>query len=130
MGRLNHEDVYFSQVMARELKYYIRFKNRYTDTELLFPTTRNASLTIHSFEKQLRQAGERIGLSIHPHQIRNNFARQYLLNVGDLYTLSRILGHSSVKVTEQAYMDLTRGEIAKKYQQHSPLAKWIILMFR
>ncbi|MEW5320552.1 tyrosine-type recombinase/integrase [Geobacillus thermoleovorans] len=118
--------VYFSQVMARELKHYIRFKDRYTDTELLFPTTRNTPLTIHSFEKQLRQAGERIGLSIHPHQIRNNFARQYLLNGGDFYTLSRILGHSSVKVTEQAYMDLTREEIAKKYQQHSPLAKWKI----
>jgi site-specific recombinase XerD len=54
----------------------------------------------------------------------NNFARQYLLNGGDFYTLSRILGHSSVKVTESAYMDLTREEIAKKYQQHSPLAKW------
>jgi integrase/recombinase XerD len=75
MGRLNHEDVHFSQIMARELKHYIRFKDRYTDIELLFPTTRSTQITIQSFEKQLRQAGERIGLSIHPHQIRNNFAR-------------------------------------------------------
>jgi integrase/recombinase XerD len=116
--------VYFSQVMSNELKRYLKFRDRYTETDFLFPTTRNTPLTVHSFEKQLRQAGERVGLSVHPHQIRNNFARQYLLNGGDFYTLSRILGHSSVTVTEQAYMDLTREEIAKKYQQHSPLSKW------
>jgi integrase/recombinase XerD len=116
--------VYFSKVMERELKHYFKFKDRYTETNLLFPTTRNTILTIHSFEKQLKQAGEQIGLHVHPHQIRNNFARHYLLNGGDFYTLSRILGHSSVTVTEQSYMDLTREEIAKKYQQHSPLSKW------
>jgi integrase/recombinase XerD len=118
--------VYFSQVMVRELKHYIKFKERYTQTDILFPTTRSTELTIHSFEKQLKQAGEQAGLNVHPHQLRNNFARQFLLNGGDIYTLSRILGHSSVTVTEQAYMDLTREEIAKKYQQHSPLAKWRI----
>ncbi|MGE7601285.1 tyrosine-type recombinase/integrase [Peribacillus sp. NPDC097675] len=116
--------VYFSQQMSRELRHYVKFKERYTTVELLFPTTRNTELTIASFEKQLKQAGEEIGLSVHPHQIRNNFARQFLMNGGDLYTLSRILGHSSVTVTEQAYLDLTREEIAKKYHQHSPLSKW------
>lgn len=118
--------VYFSQVIARELKHYLKFKDRYSETDLLFPTTRNTVLSIHSFEKQLKQAGERIELNIHPHQLRNNFARQYLLNGGDFYTLSRILGHSSVLVTEKSYMDLTREEIAEKYNQHSPLSKWNI----
>ncbi|PEL63777.1 tyrosine-type recombinase/integrase [Bacillus wiedmannii] len=118
--------VYFSQQMGRELRHYIKFKDRHTSVKLLFPTTKNTEMTIPSFEKQLKQAGARIGLSVHPHQLRNNFARQFLMNGGDLYTLSRILGHSSVTVTEQAYLDLTREEIAKKYQQHSPLAKWRI----
>lgn len=116
--------VYYSPVMARELKHYLKFKDRYTQTELLFPTRKGTSLTVHSFEKQLNDAGKRIGLHVHPHLLRNNFARHYLLNGGDFYTLSRILGHSSVAVTEAAYMDLTHEEIAKKYQNHSPLAKW------
>jgi integrase/recombinase XerD len=116
--------VYFSPIMLRDLKHYLKFKDRYVESSLLFPTTKGTNLTVHSFEKQLRDAGKRIGLEVHPHQIRNNFARQYLLNGGDFFTLSRILGHSSVTVTEQAYMDLTREEIAKKYQYHSPLTKW------
>ena len=118
--------VYFSQQMLRELRHYIKFKERYTSANLLFPTTRNTEMTIRSFEKQLKQAGDAIGLSVHPHQLRNKFARQFLMNGGNLYTLSRILGHSSVTVTEKAYLDLTREEIAKKYQHHSPLAKWRI----
>ncbi|MDN4493354.1 tyrosine-type recombinase/integrase [Ureibacillus aquaedulcis] len=118
--------VFFSQQMNRELRHYIQFKERYTSSSLLFPTMRNTEMSVHSFEKQLKQVASRIELSVHPHQIRNNFARQYLMNGGDIYTLSRILGHSSVKVTEEAYLDLTDEEIAKKYHNHSPLAKWRI----
>lgn len=40
---------------------------------------------------------------------------------GNIYTLSKILGHSSVKVTEQAYLDLNDADIRKNYQQFSPL---------
>lgn len=117
--------VYFSHVMARELKFYLKHRDRYiVDSSLLFPTTRGTKIAIQSFEKQLKDAGRRMGLDVHPHQLRNNFARQYLLNGGDFFTLSRILGHSSVKVTEEAYMDLTREEIAKKYSNHSPLGNW------
>lgn len=118
--------VFFSQQMNRELRHYIKFKDRYTSSNLLFPTIRNTEMTVHSFEKQLKKVANQINLSVHPHQLRNNFARQYLMNGGDIYTLSRILGHSSVKVTEEAYLDLTDEEIAKKYQNHSPLAKWRI----
>ncbi|WAH39022.1 tyrosine-type recombinase/integrase [Alicyclobacillus dauci] len=116
--------IYYSPVMARELKHYLKFKDRYTETELLFPTRKGTRLTVHSFEKQLRDASNRIGLHVYPHLLRNNFARHYLLNGGDFYTLSRILGHSSVTVTEEAYMDLSHEEIGQKYQNHSPLGKW------
>ncbi|SIQ33260.1 integrase/recombinase XerD [Paenibacillus macquariensis] len=80
--------VYFSNVMQRELKQYLKFKDRYIDTQLLFPTTKGTNLTIQSFEKQLKDVGKKAGIDVHPHQIRNNFARHYLLNGGDFYTLS------------------------------------------
>ena len=35
--------------------------------------------------------------------------------------LSKILGHSSVTVTEQAYLDVTTEDIRKKYYKFSPL---------
>lgn len=37
--------------------------------------------------------------------LRNNFAKRFLMQELDVYTLSRILNHFSVKVTEKAYLD-------------------------
>jgi integrase/recombinase XerD len=44
------------------------------------------------------------------------------MNGMDIYTLSKLLGHSSVTVTEQAYLDLNDEDIGKRYQSHSPLS--------
>ena len=43
------------------------------------------------------------------------------MNGMDIYTLSRLLGHSSVTVTEEAYLDLTDNDIGQRYQHFSPV---------
>ena len=59
-----------------------------------------------------------------PHCLRNNFAKRCLMNGMDIFTLSKILGHSSVEVTEQAYLDLTDEDISKQYHRASPLSNF------
>ncbi len=113
--------VYFSQKISRELKNWLLYRDRYSNSFYLFPTIRGTQLEIRNFERTLRLNGKKVGVDIHPHQLRNNFAKYYLLNGGDFVTLSRILGHSSVEVTQKAYLDFTDGEIGRKYQRHSPL---------
>ena len=54
--------------------------------------------------------------------LRNNFEKRFLMQGGDIYTLSRILGHSSVKVTEEAYLDLDENDLRQNYQRYSPVA--------
>ena len=39
----------------------------------------------------------------------------------DIYTLSKILGHSSVTITEKAYLDVTDSDIRKRYSKFSPI---------
>ncbi|MEK4327476.1 tyrosine-type recombinase/integrase [Paenibacillus sp. FSL R7-0312] len=114
--------VYFSFKSANEIKSWMRYKDRYSDSPFLFPTTRGTQLELRNYERALKEAGEKVGISIHPHQLRNNFAKYYILNNGDWFSLCRILGHSSVEVTQKAYLDFTDEEIGKKYQKHSPLA--------
>lgn len=114
--------VYFSPKLSTELKSWLKYKDRYVESSYLFPTTRGTQLEIRNFEKALKDAGNRVGVEIHPHQLRNNFAKYYILNGGDWFTLSRILGHSSVEVTQKAYLDFSDEEVGKKYQKHSPLA--------
>ena len=43
------------------------------------------------------------------------------MNGMDIFTLSKILGHSSVTVTEKAYLDVTDHDIKKRYSRYSPV---------
>ena len=75
--------------------------------------------TAGGFRRYVRRA--EIKKRISPHTLRNNFAKRCLLAGMDIYTLSRILGHSSVTVTEQAYLDVKDEDLKKKYLKYSPL---------
>lgn len=114
--------VFFSTQMATELRRWLQYRDRYKDSEFLFCTINGTNILERSFESNFTVYGERIGnREIHPHMLRNNFAKRFLMNGGDIYTLSKILGHSSVKVTEECYLDLNTEDLRKQYQKHSPL---------
>lgn len=114
--------VFFSDKMAAILQRWIKYKDRYRDSDYLFCTNKGKFLEVNNFEKNVRKYAQRVGLKdIHPHVFRNNFAKRFLMSGGDIYTLSRLLGHSSVTVTEQAYLDLDQNDLAELYKKHSPL---------
>lgn len=115
--------VFFSVRAHRSLMRWLRFKERYTDSELLFSVKSGTRLEVHTFERNFKKyiAASDIAKDVTPHALRNNFAKRCLMNGMDLYTLSRILGHSSVTVTEKAYLDLTDRDLRHRYQQFSPL---------
>lgn len=115
--------VFFSQTMQRILTRWIDYKDRYLDTELLFPSIRNKKLEVTNIEKNLKKYVLRAGLNpnISCHHFRNNFAKRALTSGMSIHQISQILGHSSVTVTEKAYADLTVDDIRKSYQLHSPL---------
>lgn len=76
-----------------------------------------------NFEKNFKKYVTLCGIKkyVTPHSLRNNFGRRFLIAGGDIFTLSKILGHSSVEVTEQAYADLSDGDICRNYQRFSPI---------
>lgn len=47
-------------------------------------------------------------LGVNVHRIRDAYAVHFLEECDDLYLLSRLLGHASVRTTEQHYLNLTR----------------------
>jgi len=70
----------------------------------VFLGRRGRPLTVSGLEQLIRQLGERAhikGVRCSPHTLRHTFAVQYLLSGGDLYKLSRLMGHTSVKITER-----------------------------
>lgn len=113
--------VFISDKLSTDLRRWMQYRDRFSDSDYLFPTNRGNKEDVSAFEKGLKKIANSVGIEVTPHQLRNNFAKYYLLNGGDFVTLSRILGHSNVEVTQKAYLDFTDDEVAKKYQRHSPL---------
>lgn len=116
--------VFFSQDMKKLLLKWIKFKDVMQESNLLFPTQRtNRKIEACNFERNFRGylARANINKKVTPHSLRNNFARRFLLNGGSIFVLSKILGHSSVTVTEKAYLDLQDEDLRKKYNKYSPL---------
>ena len=114
--------VFFSQKLAAELKRWLQYKDRYIESNYIFPTIRGTVMQVSNFEANLTKYAKRADLkNIHPHMLRNNFAKRFLMSGGDIYTLSKILGHSSVEVTEKEYLDLDTKDLHRQYAAHSPL---------
>ena len=116
--------VFFSMKTARMLQRWLRFKDRYVESKYLFPVkVSGLPVEVTTFETNFKRYVERAGIrkNISPHTLRNNFAKRCLMAGMDTYTLSRILGHSSVTVTEKAYLDLTDVDLRRRYQNFSPI---------
>ena len=115
--------VFFSNEVRKSLRLWIRHKDSFIESEYLFPSTHNRALSVNGFESNMRVYGNRAGVpNVSPKVFRNNFAKRFLLNGGDIFTLSKILGHSSVAITEAAYLDLTDDDLREQYQRFSPVA--------
>ena len=116
--------VYFSPKTETIIRRWLQFKDRYVESDYLFPVKEHGgSIGVGNFESNFKRYILRAGLNedYTPHCLRNNFAKRCLMNGMDIFTLSKILGHSSVEVTEQAYLDLTDDDISKQYHRASPL---------
>ena len=117
--------VFFSSKTETILRRWLQFKDRYVESAYLFPTKPNKTpIQVSNFEINFKRYLQRANLNqkLSPHCLRNNFAKRCLMNGMDIYTLSKILGHSSVKVTEEAYLDLNDDDMSKRYHHYSPLA--------
>ena len=66
-----------------------------------------------------KEAGIR-GKRLGPHTCRHTFARNFLLNGGDLITLQRILGHSSLEVVK-LYVHLDTTALLAQQEKYSPM---------
>ena len=57
------------------------------------------------------------------HRYRHTFARQWIINGGNVATLSRLLGHSSLQIT-QNYINLLSSDLAKEVEEINLLDKF------
>ena len=72
----------------------------------------------------IKEAGKRASIEdkrVSPHTFRHFFSVQCILNGIDIYTLSKLLGHSEISTTQRYLQSLEDFELIKKAMPSSPL---------
>lgn len=103
--------VFFSPVTCRALREWLSERPA---SEWLFVWQ-----TGHKTQPVAKRAG--VTHRHNAHSLRHGFARDYLLNGGDLGSLSDILGHHDIETT-RAYAVFLVDHLKTLHQRYSPLA--------
>lgn len=79
--------------------------------------------TGNGVQQMIRRYGKKAGITgsrCSPHTCRHSFAKNYLMNGGDIFSLQKILGHSSL-ASVRIYLNLFVSDIKKQHRQFSPV---------
>jgi len=116
------EDAIFRQLCKRK----IRMSGMDGGDYLLANVVGGKSMSYYS----LRSLMDRLEMNsnvpnVFAHRFRHTFAITFLRNGGDIYTLKRILGHSTLTMV-QNYLDIVRSDVIQAHQKASPVLCWHI----
>ena len=113
-------------VVQRVLWKYINHSRPHPVSEKitrLFLSLDGLPLTRNGVQQMLRRCGKKAGISgvrCSPHTLRHTFAKNYLMNGGDIFSLQRILGHSSL-ASVRIYLNLFATDLKTQHRRFSPV---------
>ena len=96
---------------------YLKYRQHKSTDEYLFTNIFGQQLTKSTGYHRLYEYNKARGVETTGiHRYRHTFAKQWILRGGDVVTLSKILGHSSLDIT-QNYLNLLVSDVAKKAEE-------------
>jgi len=109
------------QAARRALRRYIREVRGEAQTDVLFLTRDRKPLKNSGVQSLLKRIGKAAGVKgVSPHKFRHTFAKEYLLNGGDLESLRRMLGHTSLEMARR-YIHLIIDDLELIHRKASPV---------
>lgn len=116
--------------IGREVRRIIwRYLNRYRprprnqNCDFVFLTRNGRKITKGRIEIIMKRYGQRAGirgLRCSPHTLRHTAAVRFLRNGGDVFSLQRLLGHSSLEMIRH-YCELADVDVIKAHRTASPV---------
>jgi integrase len=84
---------------------------------LVFPARRGAVMSEPAVSRMFKRAAARAGIdrAIRLHDLRHTYASHFIRDGGDIFRLSKYLGHASVLITERTYAHLAPDDYARDW---------------
>jgi site-specific recombinase XerC len=110
----------FSYKTASRLSLYME-RRREIDGDLLFCSSKGTAIDERHGHRIFSNAGDKLTppVDIHPHLVRRSAATDYWKRTGNIYLVSTILRHTSIRVTE-LYVQAGQAEMIKAYDSVTP----------
>jgi site-specific recombinase XerD len=114
-----------SQVRRSVRRYLMHYRPEPDSPRMnqVFLTDDGRQLMPHSIQSMLMRLGKKAKISgkrCTPHRFRHTFAKEYLLQGGDIFSLQKILGHSSLEVVKM-YVNLISRDVLQQHRRYSPV---------
>jgi len=101
--------------------YHFRPDPIFPEHDNVFLTSEGKPLTDNSLKLFFTRLKAKTGIKrLHAHLLRHTFATYYLRNGGDLLSLQKILGHTSLEMVK-VYSHLAEADVKAKHRQYSPM---------
>lgn len=106
----------------RVLKQYIDERGK-SPVDWLFISVDDKQLSRHAVRKRIAKYGELAGIQnirCSPHTFRHTFSKMYIQNGGDIFTLQKILGHSTMDMV-RTYVNMFSNDVMEAHDRFSPV---------
>jgi integrase/recombinase XerD len=116
--------VFLGKAGQRAMWRYLAERKDAEPDDPLFLSESGRPMNTNSIRCLLADLGVKAGVkNVHPHRIRHTFSLEYLKNGGDVFTLQRLLGHSTLQMV-QHYLQLSTSDTKAAHRLASPADKW------
>jgi site-specific recombinase XerD len=101
--------------------YHFRPDPILAEQDNVFLTSDGKALSDNSLRLTFTRLKVKTGIKrVHAHLLRHTFATYYLRNGGDLLSLQKILGHTSLEMV-RVYSHLAEADVKAKHRRYSPM---------
>ncbi len=113
-----------NSTMVNILAEYLKHRHHKTGEDYLFCNVFGQQLVKSTCYHMLYEYNKRRGVATTGiHRYRHTFAKQWILSGGNVVTLSQLLGHSNLSIT-QNYINLLVSDVAKQVNEINVLDKF------
>lgn len=111
-----------SPELEKTLRTYLRYRKG-TDKDYLFSNIYGENLSKDSVTSTMKRYMKKRGITkTGIHRFRHTFAKNWIMNGGDMFRLQKILGHSTLDMVKQ-YVAIFGGDLKRDYERFSVLDK-------